>query len=131
MDAQIDRCNVLDFQKGYRKWARSMGSIFILWTVVDKYMDVKTGRFYCAFTDFEKFFDNSYRSALWSKLFSKGLSLRIAALEKFIMVLNFVWNVDLKRWWKTFEHGGVKTRMPTKFVFRLFNINIVKMAIQS
>jgi hypothetical protein len=53
-------------------------------------MDVKTGRFYCAFTDFEKFFDNSYRSALWSKLFSKGLSLRIAALEKFIMVLNFV-----------------------------------------
>jgi hypothetical protein len=31
-----------------------MDNIFMLSTVVDKYLDVKRGRFYCAFIDFEK-----------------------------------------------------------------------------
>ena len=66
-------CPLSDSQCGFRKGYRSADNIFILHTIISKYLSRKRGRLYVAFIDFRKAFDYVDRRKLLNYLHFKGL----------------------------------------------------------
>jgi hypothetical protein len=52
------------FQAGFVKGKRTLDNVFIIKTIVDKYLRGKSGRIYWCFVDFERAFDSIDREAL-------------------------------------------------------------------
>jgi hypothetical protein len=69
-----ERDIISECQMGFRKGRRMIDNIFILRTIIDKYLSQKRGRVYCLFVDMQKAFDAVVRGALWWKMGKKGLS---------------------------------------------------------
>ena len=63
-----------DCQAGFRKNHSTVDNIFVLHAVIQKYLSVKGGKFYCLFVDFSKAFDRVDHSFLLYKLASLGIS---------------------------------------------------------
>ena len=61
-------------QAGFRKNHSTVDNVFIVDTLIRKYLRKKGGRFYCAFIDFSKAFDSVDRNALWQKLLQNNIS---------------------------------------------------------
>ena len=65
-------CNLNDVlcreQGGFKAGFSTMDSVFTLNTIINKHINKKGGRFYCAFVDFTKAFDLLNREAIWFKL---------------------------------------------------------------
>jgi hypothetical protein len=53
---------------GFRKGRRTVDNIFILRTIIDKYLSRKRGKVYWLFIVLQKAFDTVVREALWSEL---------------------------------------------------------------
>ena len=69
-----DALNKIDeTQAGFRKGYSTMDNVFILQSVVQKYLTKKKGKFYCAFVDFSKAFDTIERQRLWYILLKGGI----------------------------------------------------------
>ena len=69
--------NVLsDCQFGFRKGKSTVDALFILNSIVQKYLNEKK-RLYCVFVDFKKAFDCIYRNALWLKLYKVGIDGKV------------------------------------------------------
>ena len=64
-------------QGGFRRKFSTIDSIFILETLIEKYIGKPRGRLYCAFVDFTKAFDTINREALWLKLQNIGISSKM------------------------------------------------------
>ena len=64
-------------QGGFRQGFSTIDSIFTLNTFINKYIQRKGGRFYCAFVDFTKAFDLLNREALWAKLQKLNVSTKM------------------------------------------------------
>jgi hypothetical protein len=64
----IDEC-----QAGFRNGYSTTDKNFVLQSIVQKYLDRKRSKFYCAFIDFSKAFDTVNRTKLWYVLIKKGL----------------------------------------------------------
>jgi hypothetical protein len=64
---------------GFRKGRRMVDNIFILRTIIGKYLSGKRGKVYWIFVDLQKAFDTVVREALWWKLGRKGLSTEFIA----------------------------------------------------
>ena len=60
-------------QAGFRRGYLTVDNIFILQSVVQKYLSRKRGKFYCAFVDFSKAFDSVERKRLWYILLRGGI----------------------------------------------------------
>lgn len=63
---------LVEEQAGFRKKFTTADNIFVLHTVINRYLSIK-GRLYCAFIDFEKAFDRVCHCLLFYKLFKKGM----------------------------------------------------------
>jgi hypothetical protein len=61
------------------KGKRTSDNVFIIRTTVDKYLQVKRGKLYWCFVDFEKEFDSINHEALWFKMRMKGESERMVS----------------------------------------------------
>jgi hypothetical protein len=57
---------------GFRKGRRTVDNIFILRTIIDKYLSRKRGKLYLIFVDLQKAFDTVVREALWWNRGRKG-----------------------------------------------------------
>ena len=67
--------NVIDeAQAGFRKKYLTTDNIFVLISLVQKYLTKKRGRFYCIFIDFSKAFDSIRHDKLWESMERKGIS---------------------------------------------------------
>jgi hypothetical protein len=53
---------------GFRESWRTTDNIFIIRTIIDKYLARKRGKVYWMFVDLQKAFDMVVRKALWQKL---------------------------------------------------------------
>jgi hypothetical protein len=67
---------ISECQMGFRKGRRTVDNIFILRTIIDKYLSWKRGKVYWIFVDLQKVFDTVVREALWWKMGKKGLSTK-------------------------------------------------------
>jgi hypothetical protein len=67
---------ISECQMGFRKGRRAVDNIFILRTIIDKYLSRKRGKVYWMFADLQKGFDAIVREALWGKLGKKGVSTK-------------------------------------------------------
>ena len=68
------RLNKIDEgQAAYRKGRQTTDNIFTLYAMAEKYLSKKGGRFYCAYIDFSRAFDNLPHSHLWYRLVSEGV----------------------------------------------------------
>ena len=66
--------NVIDeAQAGFRKKYSTTDNIFVLMSLVKKYLTKKRGRFYCIFIDFSKAFDSIRHDKLWESMERKEL----------------------------------------------------------
>ena len=83
-------------QGGFRRAFSTIDSVFVLDTLIEKYLRRPRGRFYCAFVDFTKAFDSINRNALWVKLQYSGIP------SKMINMLMAI-------------YGKVEARVLTKF----------------
>jgi hypothetical protein len=70
---------ISEFQMGSRKGM--MNNIFILRTIIDKYLSRKRGKVYWMSVDLQKAFDTIMREAFWWKLYRKGVSKFIESKE--------------------------------------------------
>ena len=68
---------ICDEQAGFRKNYSTMDNVFVIDTLIRKYLRKKGGRFYCAFIDFSKAFDSVNHKALWQKLIDYNISSRM------------------------------------------------------
>ena len=66
----------MDFRKG----RRTVDNLFIIKTLVDKYLKDKRGKLYMAFIDLEKAYDCIELSLLWEKLLIKGVSKHMVGI---------------------------------------------------
>ena len=67
--------NVIDeAQAGFWKKYSTTDNIFVLMSLVQKYLTKKRGRFYCIFIDFSKAFDSIRHDKLWESMERKGIS---------------------------------------------------------
>jgi hypothetical protein len=57
---------------GFREGQRTTDNIFIIRTIIDKYLARKRGKVYWMFVDLQKAFNTVVREALWWKLGRKG-----------------------------------------------------------
>jgi hypothetical protein len=73
MIGQRERVQCQEFQMDFRKGRRTTDNIFILRTIVDKYLARKRGKIYWIFVDLQKAFGTVLREALWWKLSKKGI----------------------------------------------------------
>ena len=64
-------------QGGFKKQFSTIDSVFVLETVIRKYLMKPKGRFYCAFVDFTKAFDLLNRDSLWYKLQNLNMSTKM------------------------------------------------------
>jgi hypothetical protein len=71
-----NRGAISECQMGFRKGQRTTDNIFIIRTIIDKYLARKRGKVYWAFADLQKVFDTGVREALWWKLGRKGVSVK-------------------------------------------------------
>jgi len=69
-------------QAGFRKGFRTSDNIFILNTIIQKYISRKGGRLFCAFIDLKAAFDSVYRNGLLYKLWHGGVNGRLYKLIK-------------------------------------------------
>ena len=60
-------------QAGCRKGYSTVDNIFILTSLIQKYLSKKRGRFFCIFIDFKKAFDSIRHDKLWDALERKGI----------------------------------------------------------
>ena len=60
-------------QAGYRVGYSTVDQIFTFYTIVQKYVSKKGGRFYCIFVDFSSAFDRLPHNLLWYKLINIGI----------------------------------------------------------
>ena len=60
-------------QAGFHKGYSTVDNIFILKTLIQKYLSKKRGRFFCIFIDFKKAFDGIRHDKLWDALERKGI----------------------------------------------------------
>ena len=76
-------------QAGFRKVFRTTDNIFILHTVINKYLSRKKGRLYVAFIDFRKVFDSISHQLFITKLKDAGITGNILeVLRSMYMQLN-------------------------------------------
>jgi hypothetical protein len=66
------RSAISECQMGFRKQRRTINNIFILRTIIDKYLSRKIGTVYWIFVDLQKAFDTVVRDAFWWKMGRKG-----------------------------------------------------------
>ena len=64
-------------QAGFRRNYSTIDNVFVLDTVIRKYLRKRGGRFYCAFVDLTKAFDSVNHKALWKKLQSYHISTKM------------------------------------------------------
>ena len=64
---------ISQYQSGFRKDHRTTDNIFVLRTLVNKYLHKKKKNLYACFVDFSKAFDTVWRSALLYKINKKGI----------------------------------------------------------
>jgi hypothetical protein len=62
--------------KSFRKGRRTTDNIFIIRTIIEKYLAKKRGEVYWMFVDLEKAFNTVVRDALWWKLGRKDVSAK-------------------------------------------------------
>ena len=60
-------------QAGFREKKRTVDQMFILKTMIDRFLFRKRGRFYCMFVDFSKAFDTVNRTYLFYSLIKSGM----------------------------------------------------------
>lgn len=65
--------NIVEEQAGFRSGYSTIDNIFILTSIITKYLSKKKGVLYCAFIDFSKAFDCINRSKLFYLLINKNL----------------------------------------------------------
>ena len=66
--------NVLDeSQAGFRRGFSTIGNIFSLHAMIQKYICRSRGRFYCLFVDFKRAFDSIQHEKMWDSLKRKGI----------------------------------------------------------
>ena len=74
LDNFLENNNLLSpNQTGFRKGFRTTDNIFILKTVINKYLNRCNGKVFVCFVDFKKAFDSVWRQALLFKLLDKGI----------------------------------------------------------
>ena len=71
-----------DNQFGFRKNHRTTDNIFILKTLINKYLKLKKQKLFACFIDFTKAFDSVDRTALLYKLYKKGVGGKFYSLIK-------------------------------------------------
>ena len=69
----IDNSIINDFQIGFTKEARTTDHMFILKTIIDKYCNVKEGKVFACFVDFQKAFDTVIHTGIKIKLLQAGV----------------------------------------------------------
>jgi hypothetical protein len=67
---------VSEYQMEFKKGKRMVDNIFILRSIIDKYLLRKRAKVYWIFVDLQKAFDTVVNEALWWKLGKKGLSTK-------------------------------------------------------
>jgi hypothetical protein len=75
-DWMENRGAISECQMGIRKCRRTTDNIFIIRTIIDKYLPRKRGKVYWMFVDLQKAFDSVVREALWWKLGRKRVSAK-------------------------------------------------------
>ena len=60
-------------QAGFCKGYSTVDNIFILTSLIQKYLSKKRGRFFCIFIDFKKAFDSIRHDKLWDAFERKGI----------------------------------------------------------
>ena len=71
-------------QAGFRAQFSTTDNVFVLHTLITKYLRRKGGRFYALFVNFEKAFDRVDRSALWYELLNQNVSSKMVRMLKAI-----------------------------------------------
>jgi hypothetical protein len=66
-----------EFEMGFVKGRKAMDNVFLIKTMIDKYLRFKRYRIYWCFSDLEEAFDSTDREALWYKIRRKGISDKI------------------------------------------------------
>jgi hypothetical protein len=64
----VNREVLSTFQAGFVRDKRMLDNVFIIKTIVDKYLRAKRGRIFWCFVGFKKAFDSIDRVALWFKM---------------------------------------------------------------
>ena len=86
-----------DSQGAYRKGRSTVDHMFSLYSIIQKYLRKRGGRFYVAFIDFSCAFDSIPHSTLWYRLLQDGIHGRIITVFRSmyikikIMCQNFKW----------------------------------------
>ena len=73
---------ITDAQFGFRPGHSTVDAIFILQTLINKYLKKKGGRLYCCFVDYRKAFDFIDRGRLWGKLIKQGINGKMLNIIK-------------------------------------------------
>jgi hypothetical protein len=76
-----ENCLLSDAQFGFRKGKSTVDALFVLSSIVQKYIN-DNKRLYCVFVDFKKAFDSVYRNALWLKLHKSGIRGKLLRIVK-------------------------------------------------
>jgi hypothetical protein len=85
LDNFLENNNLLSpNQTGFRKGFRTTDNIFILKTVINKYLNRRNGKVFVCFVDFKKVFDSVWRQALLFKLLDKGIGRNFYKIIKHI-----------------------------------------------
>jgi exonuclease III len=72
---------ISDAQFGFRKGYSTIDAIYILMSIVQKYVN-ENNRLYVIYVDMMKCFDSIYRNALWLKLYKNGIRGKILQIIK-------------------------------------------------
>ena len=73
---------ITDAQFGFRPGFGTVDAIFVLQSLINKYLRKKGGRLYCCFIDYRKAFDFVNRSKLWIKLTKTGIQGKMLKIIK-------------------------------------------------
>ena len=65
---------ITDAQYGFRPGLSTVDAMFVLQTLINKFLSKKGGRLYCCFVDYKKAFDSIDRNKLWCKLIRQGIT---------------------------------------------------------
>ena len=71
-----------DVQFGFRHNHRTTDSIFILKTLINKYLNLSKKQIFVCFVDFRKAFDSVWRNALFYKMLSNGIGGKMINIVK-------------------------------------------------
>ena len=69
-------------QAGFGKKYSTMDNIFVLMSLVQKYLCKRKGRFYCIFIDFSEAFDSIRHDKLWDAMQQKGITGKFMEIYK-------------------------------------------------